>query len=104
MSGCDDLVPFADGELDADRHCDFALHLQTCESCRAGLIDALRLSAGLSTLQPDAQSELERIKALIREWVDAADAMAGAEPEIARFNRARLALREVVTNPTRQSD
>jgi sugar/nucleoside kinase (ribokinase family) len=95
---CADLVPFADGELDRVDAAAFSLHLSSCASCREGLVDALRMSARLSTLDPAA--ELARIKSLIREWADAADAMAGAEPELARFNRARRALRGVVTRNT----
>jgi hypothetical protein len=52
MSLCLDLVSFADGELDAERAAAFRGHLRTCAVCRTGLVEAMQLSAQLSTLTP----------------------------------------------------
>jgi len=52
VPACDDLVPFADGELDAERAAAFRAHLASCDACRAGLIEAMQLSARLSELKP----------------------------------------------------
>src|SRR5215470_8706958 len=52
MSPCHDLVSFADGELDAERAAAFREHLRTCEACQEGLVEAMQLSAHLSTLPP----------------------------------------------------
>jgi len=52
MSPCHDLVSFADGELEPERAAAFREHLRTCESCQAGLVEAMQLSAQLSTLPP----------------------------------------------------
>lgn len=51
-SPCDDLVAFADGELDPDRAAAFREHLRTCERCRRALVEVLQLSARLSELRP----------------------------------------------------
>jgi anti-sigma factor RsiW len=50
MSPCDDLVGFADGELEPDRAAAFRSHLRTCEACRRGLVEAMQLNARLSEL------------------------------------------------------
>jgi hypothetical protein len=50
MSLCSDLTSFADGELEPGRAAAFRDHLRTCEACRAGLVEALQLSAQLSTI------------------------------------------------------
>lgn len=52
MSLCLDLVSFADGELDDERAAAFRDHLRTCGACRTGLVEAMQLSAQLSTLTP----------------------------------------------------
>src|SRR4051794_11629766 len=52
MSECLDLVSFAEGELEPARAEVFRAHLPTCEACQAGLVDAMQLSAHLSTLMP----------------------------------------------------
>src|SRR5262249_31087464 len=49
---CNDLVAFADGELDAERAAAFRAHLASCEACQAGLVEAMQLSARLSELKP----------------------------------------------------
>jgi anti-sigma factor RsiW len=49
-SPCDDLIGFADGELEPGRAAAFRAHLRACEACRAGLIEAMQLSARLSEL------------------------------------------------------
>lgn len=51
MSPCDDLIRFADGELEPERAAAFRAHLRTCEACRAGLIEAMQLNARLSELR-----------------------------------------------------
>lgn len=50
MSPCEDLVGFADGELEPDRAAAFRAHLRTCEACRRGLVEAMQLNARLSEL------------------------------------------------------
>jgi hypothetical protein len=52
MSLCSDLTSFADGELEPARADAFRDHLRTCDACQAGLVEALQLSAQLSTLRP----------------------------------------------------
>lgn len=47
---CDDLIAFADGELDPERAAAFRIHLRTCEACQSALIEAVQLSARLSEL------------------------------------------------------
>lgn len=49
---CDDLVNFADGELEPDDAEAFRSHLQTCAACRAGLLEAMQLSARLGAFTP----------------------------------------------------
>ncbi len=49
---CDDLIAFADGELDAERAAAFRIHLRACEACQSALIEAVQLSARLSELTP----------------------------------------------------
>ena len=49
---CDDLYPFADGELDSERAAAFRIHLRTCEPCQTALVEAIQLSARLSELPP----------------------------------------------------
>lgn len=63
MSACDDLVGFADGEMEPGRGTAFRAHLPTCEACRRGLIEALQLGAQLSTLRPPPAA----LRALIAE-------------------------------------
>jgi anti-sigma factor RsiW len=50
MSPCDDLVGFADGELEPERAAAFRAHLRGCDACRRGLVEAMQLSARLSEL------------------------------------------------------
>jgi hypothetical protein len=57
MSVCLDLVSFADGELDVARAAVFRDHLRTCDACRTGLVEAMQLSAQLSTLTPSLEHE-----------------------------------------------
>ena len=52
MRPCDDLVGFADGELDAEPAAAFRTHLQTCETCQALLVEALQLTVRLGELAP----------------------------------------------------
>jgi anti-sigma factor RsiW len=49
---CDDLIAFADGELDSERAAAFRIHLRTCDACQRALIEAVQLSARLSELPP----------------------------------------------------
>jgi anti-sigma factor RsiW len=49
---CDDLIAFADGELDPERAAAFRDHLRTCDACQVGLVEVLQLSARLSDLPP----------------------------------------------------
>lgn len=49
---CDDLIAFADGELDPERAAAFRVHLRDCEACQNALIEAVQLSARLSELTP----------------------------------------------------
>ncbi len=49
---CSDLVSFVDGELDAEHAEAFRAHLRTCDACQTGLVEAMQLSARLSTLEP----------------------------------------------------
>ena len=57
MSPCHDLVRFVDGELDTEHAEAFRDHLQTCDACRTGLVEAVQLSAQLSTLEPPRRRE-----------------------------------------------
>lgn len=57
MNVCDDLVMFADGELDEDRADAFRDHLDTCEVCPDQLVEIMTLIARLSMLKPDPESE-----------------------------------------------
>ncbi|HET7506411.1 MAG TPA: CHAT domain-containing protein [Kofleriaceae bacterium] len=52
MNVCGDLTAFADGELDPERAAAFRAHLATCGACRAGLLEAMQLSARLAWLAP----------------------------------------------------
>jgi hypothetical protein len=45
---CADLCLFVDGELEADRAMAYRRHLETCETCRAGVLRAQQLAARLS--------------------------------------------------------
>src|SRR5262249_27819179 len=56
MSPCDNLISFVDGQLDADDAEAFREHLRTCETCPDDLIEAVQLSAHLSTLPPPTPS------------------------------------------------
>jgi anti-sigma factor RsiW len=47
---CADLTLFVDGELGPAAAAAFRIHLADCAACRANMIEALRLSAQLSTL------------------------------------------------------
>ena len=49
---CQNLVAFADGELDDEGAAVFRIHLATCETCQTGLVEAMQLSARLSELKP----------------------------------------------------
>lgn len=50
-SQCEQLVAFADGELEPTEADNFRAHLRDCESCQAGLVEAMQLSAMLSILK-----------------------------------------------------
>jgi hypothetical protein len=50
MNEHDDLLRFADGELDPERAEAFRAHLQSCDACRGGLIEMLQLGARLNVL------------------------------------------------------
>src|SRR5690349_6366756 len=56
MNPCDNLICFVDGELDADDAEAFRAHLRTCAACPDNLIEAVQLSAHLSTLPPPTPS------------------------------------------------
>jgi cellulose synthase operon protein C len=56
MNPCDNLISFVDGQLDADDAEAFRAHLRTCEACPDNLIEAVQLSAHLSTLPPPTPS------------------------------------------------
>lgn len=45
---CDDLILFADGELEPERAAALRSHLETCNRCQEGLVRALQLGARLS--------------------------------------------------------
>jgi anti-sigma factor RsiW len=47
---CDELVPFADGELDASRADKFRDHLKACDDCRKNIIEHVDLVARLKDL------------------------------------------------------
>ena len=49
---CQNLIAFADGELDDESAATFRIHLATCEACQTGLVEAMQLSARLSELKP----------------------------------------------------
>jgi putative zinc finger protein len=49
---CQNLIAFADGELDDEGAAVFRMHLATCETCQTGLVEAMQLSARLSELKP----------------------------------------------------
>src|SRR5262249_8809420 len=49
---CQNLIAFADGELDDEGAAAFRSHLATCEACQTGLVEAMQLSARLSELKP----------------------------------------------------
>jgi hypothetical protein len=46
---CDDLVPFADGELNPDERTMYREHLSRCRKCRADLLLHLQMTARLSS-------------------------------------------------------
>jgi len=48
---CQNLIAFADGELDDEGAATFRIHLATCEACQTGLVEAMQLSARLSELK-----------------------------------------------------
>lgn len=48
MTPCDDIVTFADGELDAGRANNLREHLRSCATCRRNLIEAFQMNARLS--------------------------------------------------------
>jgi hypothetical protein len=52
MNPCDNLISFVDGQLDTDEAEAFRAHLRACEACPDNLIEAVQLSARLSTLPP----------------------------------------------------
>ena len=49
---CQNLIAFADGELDDEGAATFRIHLATCEACQTGLVEAMQLGARLSELKP----------------------------------------------------
>jgi hypothetical protein len=53
---CQDLVRFADGELEPERAEAFRAHLAGCAACRAALLEAMELGARLGTLRPPPRS------------------------------------------------
>lgn len=56
---CRDLVSFVDGELAPEQADAFRAHLQSCEACRTGVLEAMQLSVRLGALTPP-----ERAKAI----------------------------------------
>lgn len=56
MNPCENLISFVDGQLDADAAEAFREHLRTCVTCPDNLIEAVQLSAHLSTLPPPTPS------------------------------------------------
>jgi hypothetical protein len=54
MNPCDNLISFVDGQLDAGAADAFRAHLRTCATCPDHLVEAVQLSAHLSTLPPPA--------------------------------------------------
>jgi len=71
MTPCDDLLGFVDGELDAERAAAFRDHLRSCDACRTGLVEAVQLSAQLTTLTPrlGAPGPRERCAPAAAPWV-----------------------------------
>ncbi len=53
MTICDNLVPFADGEISPDDAAAFRVHLKDCEECQERLVEANQLSARLSHVSGD---------------------------------------------------
>jgi len=53
---CQDLVSFADGELEPERAEAFRAHLAGCAACRAALLEAMQLGARLGALPPPPRS------------------------------------------------
>lgn len=47
---CNDLVAFVDGELDAEHATAFRVHLRCCDACQSKMIEAIELSARLSSM------------------------------------------------------
>src|SRR4026207_1517353 len=61
---CEDLVSFADGELEEAAAGELRFHLRRCGACRIDLVDVVQLSARLSTLDerpPGVKNFLERV-------------------------------------------
>jgi hypothetical protein len=54
---CNDLIAFADGELDNERAAAFRVHLADCATCQSELVETEQLSARLSTLSEDTRPE-----------------------------------------------
>src|ERR1044071_8596605 len=59
MSLCDNLISYVDGELDAPEADAFREHLKTCEDCPARLVEAVQLTAQLSTLRGGVTPETD---------------------------------------------
>ncbi|TMQ12002.1 MAG: zf-HC2 domain-containing protein [Deltaproteobacteria bacterium] len=55
MMPCDDLLSFAEGELDRERTAVFRDHLQTCPVCPGRLVEAVQLGARLSERTPTSR-------------------------------------------------
>lgn len=65
MKPCDDLTPFADGELSPERADAFRAHLVTCDRCCEELTWTMALNARLSLLKRQ-QARRKRGLALTR--------------------------------------
>jgi len=65
MVTCDDLTSFADGELSDERADAFRDHLRGCEPCQGGLVEAMQLSAHLSTLASRKRQRFRLLSTLV---------------------------------------
>jgi tetratricopeptide (TPR) repeat protein len=64
-AGCDDLHPFADGQLDPAEHRRFEAHLAGCDECARGLQDILLLGALADELRQDELRDAEAGRAVL---------------------------------------
>jgi cellulose synthase operon protein C len=70
-SACDNLHPFADGQLDQAAHGHFEQHLAECDDCARGLTDILVLGALADQVRDDEARETQRTQT--REEIAIAD-------------------------------